>query len=50
MVRSVVLFPAPFEPERYDFSLFYTPGKPVQGLDLAIGNNYILQFKERHES
>ena len=31
--------------ERYDFSLFYTQGKPLQGLDLAIGNNYILRVQ-----
>ena len=34
--------------ERGDFSLFYAQGKFLQGLDLAIGNNYILEFKERH--
>jgi hypothetical protein len=31
--------------ERYDFTLFYTQVKPLQGLDLAIGSNYILEFK-----
>ena len=32
--------------ERHDFSLFDTQGKPLQGLDLAVGSNYILEFKE----
>src|ERR1700747_3196094 len=36
--------------ERHDFSLFYAQGKPLQGLDLAIGSYYILEFKERHET